>query len=70
MRDDADSHSLQELLAADESALSEALIEQLELEGWQVSRQRQLVPVSLPDGRRMIMPVEQVDVQRPQVVQF
>ncbi len=70
VRDDADSQALQELLTPDESALPAALVEQLELEGWQVSRQRQLVPVSLPDGRRMVMPVEQVDVHRPQVVQF
>jgi hypothetical protein len=70
VRDDSDSQALQELLAADESALPAALIEQLELEGWQVSRQRQFVPVSLPDGRRMILPVEQLDVHRPQVVQF
>lgn len=70
VRDNADSQTLQELLSANESALPEALVRQLELEGWQVSRQRQLVPVSLPDGRRMVMPVEQIDVQRPDIVQF
>ncbi len=46
------------------------LLRQLEQAGWTVERQQRLVPVELSDGRRVIVPVEEVDVRYPQVVQF
>jgi hypothetical protein len=50
--------------------LPAALIEQLEQEGWQVKRERHLLPVDLSDGRRMVVPVEQVDIRQPAVTVF
>ena len=61
---------LEKLLADEESPLSSALVTQLEEEGYRVTRQRHWLPVSLSDGRRMVVPVEQVDIQQPDVAQF
>jgi hypothetical protein len=69
---DAESASsdLEQLLASGRSNLPTALVHQLEREGWQVSRQRHLLPVDLSDGRRMVVPIEQVDLRRPEVEQY
>ncbi|MEX2114553.1 MAG: hypothetical protein WD845_15265 [Pirellulales bacterium] len=67
---DADAASLDALLASGESTLPAALVEQLQQDGWEVTSRRQLMPVSLSDGRQMVVPVEQVDFRRPDVAQF
>jgi hypothetical protein len=69
---DADNSDLdlEKLLADETSPLSSALVTQLEDEGYRVTRQRHWLPVSLSDGRRMVVPVEQVDIQQPDVAQF
>ncbi|MGD9720033.1 MAG: hypothetical protein AB7O59_02320 [Pirellulales bacterium] len=72
VRDSADGEKidLEKMLAGETSTLPAALVDQLEQEGWKVTRQRRLLPVALSDGRQMVVPVEQVDVHRPDSVQF
>ena len=67
---DAENVSLDELLSGGQSTLSAALVNQLEQEGWTVTRQRRLLPVDLSDGRRMIVPIEQVDIRPPESAQL
>jgi hypothetical protein len=57
-------------LSASSTNVPAALVEQLEQEGWKVTRERHLVPVSLSDGRRMVVPVEQVDIRQPEATTF
>jgi hypothetical protein len=49
------------------SALSGSLTNQFEKDGFVVDRQQRLWPVDLPDGRRVLVPVEEVDIRAPQV---
>jgi hypothetical protein len=49
------------------SALSGSLTSQFEKDGFVVDRQQRLWPVDLPDGRRVLVPVEEVDIRTPQV---
>lgn len=51
---------------ADSHAISERFLEQLELAGWQITREQRLVPVSLSDGRRVVVPIEEVDAIHPE----
>ena len=51
-------------------SVSTRLLNELEAAGWEVNRQRRLVPISLSDGRRAIVPVEQVDIRYPEIAQF
>jgi hypothetical protein len=44
------------------SAIPSDVMQALARTGHQVKQQRELVPVSLQDGRQMVMPVDQVDV--------
>lgn len=60
----------QEWAASAQSAVSSRLVRELEEAGWEVKRERRLVPVELSDGRRMIVPVEEVDLRYPEVAQF
>jgi len=66
----ADADALEQMLAGGQSTVPAVLVNQLEQEGWQVTRERRLLPVDLSDGRRMVVPVEEVDIRRPQVEQF
>lgn len=52
------------------SPVPEALLSQLEQAGWQVKRQQRLLPVDLSDGRRLVVPVEDVDVSFPEWSRF
>jgi hypothetical protein len=72
VRDDlaTDESGVEELLSRDQSPLPMALVKQLEQEGWRVSRERHLVPVDLADGRRIIVPIEQVDIHQPELAQY
>ena len=53
--------------SAQPPALSGSLIRQFEKDGFGVDRQERLWPVDLPDGRRVLVPVEEVDIRSPQV---
>lgn len=57
-------------IAQTQSTVGANLWAQMEQEGWQVTRQQRLVPVDLTDGRRLIVPVEEVDLHAPEVTQF
>ena len=61
---------LSDLIGGEPSSLTAALLEQLEQEGWKITRERHLVPVNLSDGRRMVVPVEQVDFHSPDSARF
>jgi DNA-binding transcriptional ArsR family regulator len=60
----------QALVAQVQSAISSRLMRELEAAGWEVKRERRLVRVELSDGRRMIVPVDEVDISYPEVAQF
>ncbi len=49
------------------STFSNAFIQQFEQDGFEVNRQQQLWPVELPDGRRVLLPIEEVDIRAPEV---
>jgi hypothetical protein len=51
---------------ADSQAISERFLEQLEQAGWQITREQRLLPVSLSDGRRVVVPIEEVDARHPE----
>jgi hypothetical protein len=53
----------EQVLQQNSSAISDAMRESLEKAGHRVIHTKQLVPVELPDGRRALMPVDQVDVE-------
>jgi hypothetical protein len=55
---------------ADDGPLSSSLAQRLEQDGWEVNRRQRLVPLALSDGRELVVPVEEVDLRRPPVVQF
>lgn len=52
-----------------ESALSASLFEKLRAAGLEVVRRQRLVPVEMSDGRRLVVPVEQVDIRSPDLAQ-
>lgn len=54
----------------EQSSVSSRLLGELEEAGWEVNRRRRLVPIDLSDGRRMIVPVEEVDIRYPEVAKF
>lgn len=49
-------------IAQQPAAIPESLVEQIEQSGHAVRQQRQLVPVDLQDGRRMIVPMDEVRI--------
>jgi len=55
---------------AERPPLASSLARSLERDGWQVNRRQQLVPIALSDGRQLVVPVEEVDLRRPDEVQF
>lgn len=57
-------------LVAGSPPIASALIRGLEQDGWEVDRRQQLVPIELSDGRQVVVPIEEVDLRSPQVVQF
>jgi hypothetical protein len=42
------------------------LFDQLKAAGLEVVRRQRLFPVNLSDGRQLVVPVEQVDIRRPE----
>ena len=67
---EADATDLDALLANAGTTLPAALAEQLKQAGWEVTRRRELVPITLSDGRQVVLPMEQVDVQMSNVAHF
>lgn len=65
----AGEHSTEGVMEAQRSALPLRLIDDLQRAGLQVSRHEQWVRVELSDGRRMILPVEEVSIVYPEVAQ-
>jgi len=53
--------------AANRSLLSGALVQRFEQDGFEVNRQQQMWPVDLPDGRRVLVPIEEVNIRAPSV---
>jgi hypothetical protein len=49
------------------SAVSGALAQQFQRDGFEVDRQQQFWPVELPDGRSVLVPVEEMHIQSPEV---
>ena len=48
-------------------AITGALAQQFQRDGFQVDRQQQLWPVELPDGSSVLVPVEEMHIQAPDV---
>ena len=57
-------------LFAERSLLSSFLTGRLEQDGWEVIRRQRLLPIDLSDGRRLVVPIEEIDLHRPAVWQF
>lgn len=66
-KDDGDSRSA---FGAARSALSTLFSRSFEKEGWEVNRQERMLPIDLSDGRRLMVPIEEIDFRSPQNVQF
>jgi hypothetical protein len=54
----------------DPSELPASLQGLLEAAGLQVERQRRLLPIDLSDGRRMVVPVEEIDIRNPDLIVY
>jgi hypothetical protein len=52
------------------SALSTLFSRSFEKKGWDVNRQEHLVPIDLSDGRRLMVPIEEIDLRNPNNIQF
>lgn len=57
-------------LLAPQADLASHLTRQLQRDGWEVNRTERLLPIDLSDGRRVLVPIEQVDFHSPDVVSF
>ncbi|REK06770.1 MAG: hypothetical protein DWQ37_22260 [Planctomycetota bacterium] len=53
-----------------QAGISNLLTQQLQRDGWEVRRTQDVVPIDLSDGRRVLVPIEQVDLHSPDVVTF
>ncbi len=56
--------------AAEQSAAANHFVEELSNAGLEVTRKQRLWPVDLSDGRRLIVPVEELDVRDPELRQL
>ena len=54
--------------AQDESALPAGLLRSLQQAGLEVNRQQRYLPIDLSDGRRLIVPIEEIEIHDPQLV--
>ena len=45
-------------------------MQELQLAGLEVTRPERLVPVELSDGRRLLVPIEEIDIRQPEFAQF
>jgi hypothetical protein len=53
-----------------ESALPARLLRSLRQAGLEVNRQQGYMPIDLSDGRRLIVPIEEIEIHDPQLVQY
>jgi hypothetical protein len=53
-----------------ESALPAGLLQSLQQAGLEVNRQYRYMPIDLSDGRRLIVPIEEIEIHDPQLVQY
>jgi hypothetical protein len=60
----------QKWLANRQSSVPVELLQQFEQAGLEVKHQQRLLPIELSDGRRLIVPIEQVDVHYPESIQY
>jgi hypothetical protein len=60
----------QKWLTNAQSAVPVELLQQFEQAGLEVKHQQRLLPIELSDGRRLIVPIEQVDVHYPESIQY
>jgi hypothetical protein len=67
VKDDATDQQWAEV---EQSGVASRLLEQLEKAGLKVTRQQRFWPVDLADGRRLVVPVDEVDVSDPASVQY
>jgi hypothetical protein len=66
-----DSNEPEEGWSLDEqSELPASLQSLLEASGLQVERQRRLLPIDLSDGRRMVVPVDEINIRNPDLVVY
>jgi hypothetical protein len=56
--------------ALDESALPARLLRSLQQAGLEVNRQQRYMPIDLSDGRRLIVPIEEIEIHDPQLVHY
>ena len=54
--------------AENESALPARLLRSLRQSGLEVNRQQRYMPIDLSDGRRLIVPIEEIEIHDPQLV--
>jgi hypothetical protein len=54
--------------AESESALPAGLLRSLQQAGLEVNRQQRYLPIDLSDGRRLIVPIEEIEIHDPQLV--
>ena len=65
-----DSGDTRSAFGAARSAMSTLFSRSFEKKGWQVNRQEHLVPIDLSDGRRLMVPIEEIDLRSPDNTQF
>ncbi len=53
-----------------ESALPVGLLQSLQQAGLEVNRRYRYLPIDLSDGRRLIVPIEEIEIHDPQVAQY
>jgi hypothetical protein len=51
-------------------AVAAQLVQRLEQRGFEVKTRESLVPIELTDGRRVVVPIEEVDIRSPEVLEF
>jgi hypothetical protein len=52
------------------SAIPAELLRNLEQAGLRVRRQQRFMPIELSDGRRLVVPIEEIEIHDPQLVQY
>ncbi len=57
-------------LLANSPPIASALARGLEQDGWEVNRRQELLPIVLSDGRQVVVPIEEMELRSPELVQF
>jgi hypothetical protein len=60
----------QKWLAERQSSMPVELLQQFEQAGLEVKHQQRLLPIELSDGRRLIVPIDEVDIHYPETIQY